>query len=684
VRPRVGKIALTVLAASAMSSAAAVTARAQIVFAPCGDSNNFACGHLTVQLDPTGATPGTLTLAMRRHRAAVEGGRSAVIALAGGPGQAAIPLTEAFLELLGPISATRDLIVFDQRGTGLSHPLACRPPKHRGHLPATQGQAVLQCARGLGAARAFFTTPDSVADIEAVRLAGGYEKLVLYGTSYGTKVAEQYAQAHPSHVEALVLDSVVTPNGPDPLNRSTFAAVPRILRQLCGYRECVHITRHPVADLALVVARAHRRPIAGRVIDGRGRGHRRSITSDDLVGALLQGDFNPLLRSEFIPAVRAAADGDSAPLARLLARAENLGEEGTGGGFDGPLYLATTCEDEAFPWSRTSSPPTRLSQAFAHVGALPASAFAPFIAANAVDLSAIGACAFWPYATQAPFVDEAQLPNVPALILSGEADLRTPLANAREVAAEVPDSHLLSVPLTGHSVLTGEPTSCASDALQAMFAAHPIKPCRATPPPPVLKLPPLPPTRLGAVAPTKGYGGLPGRTLNAVRLTLADLSRQLLLTLLEALGSGSAFSNPSLSGGALRAGWYEVRGTTILLHHYSYVPGLTVSGSISGQHVAVAVGGSAAAHGALRTDAHRNLVGTLGGVRVKLTRDTAGAPARQATAPVRASARLAGSAARLLTPLSDALRQLPGGSFAVADLGYLLSARRLFEPWTPR
>ena len=45
--------------------------RPQIALTPCGDSNDFACGHLTVPLDPSGATPGTITLALRRHRAPV-------------------------------------------------------------------------------------------------------------------------------------------------------------------------------------------------------------------------------------------------------------------------------------------------------------------------------------------------------------------------------------------------------------------------------------------------------------------------------------------------------------------------------------------------------------------------------------------------------------------------------------
>ncbi len=77
-------------------AATAPAASAQIAFAPCGQSNDFACGHLTVALDPLGVLPGTVTLAIRRHRAPVGEARSAIIALAGGPGQPAIPFAEEF------------------------------------------------------------------------------------------------------------------------------------------------------------------------------------------------------------------------------------------------------------------------------------------------------------------------------------------------------------------------------------------------------------------------------------------------------------------------------------------------------------------------------------------------------------------------------------------------------------
>jgi pimeloyl-ACP methyl ester carboxylesterase len=620
-QPSRRKLAAALLAACAWfcvlaASQADASAQAQIAFAPCGDSNNFACGHLTVPLDPSGATPGTITLAMRRHRAPVGEARSAIIALAGGPGQPALPFAETFAELLGPIAATRDLIVFDQRGIGLSAPLSCHAFERPG-LYHSFGALIKACADQLGPTRSFYTTADTVADIEAIRQAGGYEKLVLYGTSYGTKVAEQYAQDYPSHVEALVLDSVVPPNGPEPLDRSTFAAVPRILRQLCVDRLCSHITTNPVADLARVVERMNRAPLRGRAIDGYGKAHWVSLSSNELFEILLAGDFSPFLRAEFLTAVAAAARNDTAPLARLIQALSHA--EGEGEDFDTPLYYATTCEEQDFPWSRAVDPKARIAQAAAAARALPASAFAPFTAANALEDSDIEACAYWPFTTPAPLLDEAPLPNVPTLILSGADDLRTPTANAREVAAEIPDAHLLVVPYTGHSVLTEEQTSCASEALHALFSAKPVKPCAAAPPPPSLRPPPLPPPRLALVSPTNGYAGLPGRTLHAVALTLTDFIRQLALQL-TLIGSAEEISAlPTLRTGGLRAGWGEFAGETLSLHGYSYVPGMTVSGSIKAGTEDLQVGGPTAAHGTLRLGPHKSLVGTLGGLHVVLS-----------------------------------------------------------------
>jgi pimeloyl-ACP methyl ester carboxylesterase len=649
--------ALIVACAWACASFAAIApASAQIEFAPCGETNDFACGHLTVPLDPSGGQPGTITLAIRRHRSVVGEAHSAIIALAGGPGQPALPFAEQFDELLGPIAATRDLIVFDQRGIGLSAPLSChafeRPGLYHGF-----GALIEACGDQLGSNRAFYTTADTVADIEAIRQAGGYEKLVLYGTSYGTKVAEAYAQQYPSHVEALVLDSVVPPNGPDPLDRSTYAAIPRILRQICADHECAQTTPNPVTDLATVLGHMAHGPLRVRAIGADGKAHTFTLSPESLYGMLLAGDFSSLLRSDLVTAVAAAARGDDAPLARFFYVAGNAEGEGQED-FDNPLFYATSCEEQDFPFSRSATPRERLTQANAAARALGASAFAPFDAADAVESSDIPACAYWPYTGPAAPADEAPLPNVPTLILSGADDLRTPTANAREVAAQIPDAHLLVVPYTGHSVLGDEPTSCASKALQALFNGKPVKNCPPAPPPAELRPAALPPPRLTDVPVAPGYKGLTGRTLRAVGLTLQDFAREIVLQL-TLDGSLEDLADFKLNIGGLRSGWAQYSDGALQLHDYSYVPGVSISGSIRAGAEDLRIGGPGGAHGVLKGEPHKALSGTLGGSHVVLSTGLSASAAIVGSDALESTHTGAGGAAA--SSVARRLEQLLGG-----------------------
>jgi pimeloyl-ACP methyl ester carboxylesterase len=658
VRRGAGTFASAFLAAIACAALWSTVAQAQIEWKPCAGSNEVACGHLTVPIDPSGAIPGTITLAMRRHLSPVGNAKTAVIALAGGPGQSALPFMSDFVQILGPIVSTRDLIVFDQRGTGLSHPLSCAAFEHlkQGITPL----AVSICAGQIGQTRGLYTTADTVADIEAIRQAGGYEKLVLYGTSYGTKVAERYAQEYPSHVEALVLDSVVPSTGRDAFEEPTFAAVGRILRQLCSAGACRHITPEPVADLARLVRRMSTGALRGRFINDQGHSEPVRIYANDLLNILMEGDFDPILRAEFPAAVRAALDGDTAALVRLIARAdsgeESEGEENLSEGFDTPLYYSTICEESVFPWKRSSSPQARLHEAFTALRAQPTNLFAPFTRVNALALSDVVPCASWPFATPGPEVDEAPFPDVPTLILSGADDLRTPTANAREVAAQIPDAQVLVVPNTGHSVLGADPTPCAHNALQALFEGKPVKQCKDTTPPALALPTPLPPRSLAAVPLARGNHGKAALTLDAAVLTLGDCDRQLLLTLLSQSSSESLLA-PSARAGGLLAGWCGISGSTQTLHDYSYVPGVTLSGTVSAGNAKLSIGGSAAARGTI-TIAHGTLSGMLAGRHVHLTAAGA-AEVQRGASTLTAESRLAELTA---TPSRFAALDSPGST----------------------
>jgi hypothetical protein len=120
------------------------------------------------------------------------------------------------------------------------------------------------------------------------------------------------------------------------------------------------------------------------------------------------------------------------------------------------------------------------------------------------------------------------------------------------------------------------------------------------------------------VSAAPGYSGLLGRTLHAVALTYGDFVHQLLfeLTLSGALESEAV---PTLSFGGLRSGWARFAGGEFSLHDYSFVPGVTISGTIDNEGVELQVGGRSASHGSLRRGAHKALVGTVGGTHVVLS-----------------------------------------------------------------
>ncbi len=632
-------------------------------FAPCASAPSFSCATLAVPLSRTGQAPGTVSLSVERLQAGPSPTRTAVVGLAGGPGQAADPLAAAMAQEMAPALGSRDLIVFDQRGTGSSGPLACAALEG-GESLANIGQAFERCALQIGPARASYTTRESVADIEALREAMGYEKLVLYGTSYGTKVALQYAERYPQRVEALVLDSVVPPERDDPFQLETFAAMKPVFEELCSQGACAGITSNPLGDIARLVAKMQKHALSGTVYDGSGHAHRATMSDVDLLNLIGAGDLNPALRALLPASVQSALRGDPAPLLRLdllaeglipnlpgvplasspAARSERAAQAGdaddprvpgtplaSSDGLDEALFADTTCEEQPFPWQRGASASTRTAEALGALRALPAAAFYPFNAPVAWADSLAPACAAWPNLAPAPPAI-APLPDVPTLILSGEQDLRTPTAGAEAVAARIPGSQLLKVPYTGHSVLGTEFGGCAQNAVKAFFAGAAVQACA----PSVDPLPPTPivPSRLSLVKPVGSLPGAAGRTLAVVLETIADLEQQVIGATLQAeqeLPSGSSF-------GGLRGGYARLTSSALTLKRMSFVGGVQITGSfpIADGRLRAAdlrVEGSRAARGVVRIGDSAHATGTLGGHRfdvnlatVKLARAESAAP----------------------------------------------------------
>jgi pimeloyl-ACP methyl ester carboxylesterase len=646
-------VALAAALAIGAFGAAGVGAAGALTYAPCTSSPAFACASLPVPLERSGAVSGAISLSLEVKPAGPTPSRSAVIALAGGPGQAALPLSEFAAKALAPALVDRDLIVFDQRGTGASDPLSCAALES---FATEASQLSEKCALQIGPARGAYTTQESVEDIESIRQAGGYEKLVLYGTSYGTKVAEEYAQAYPSHVEALVLDSVVPTDGPEPFAVPTFQAIAPVLQELCSNGACAGITSNPLADLASLNARLRKHVLDGSVYDGSGHRHAATLSEVGLLGVLEAGDLNPALRALLPAAVRSALRNDPDPLLRLHLLSEGLipnvpsntpGESSQE--IDEALYLTTSCEETPFPWNRAGSPASRTAEALGVLHTLPAADFSPFDASTALSNSLVSLCAGWPDASPPPPPPSA-LPNVPTLIISGAQDLRTPTTNARAVAAQIPDAQLLVVPFTGHSVLGADFSGCAEQAVTTFFADAPVQPCTSAKN--IFAPTPLTPTKLAYVHAPPGLGGVRGRTLTAVLDTIVDLNRQVIGATLQAdreLPSGSSF-------GGLHGGFAKIGASTVTLHDLVLVPGVQLSGTIpvkegALQTATIRVNGTAASSGTVTVGStSKQVTGTLAGKRfdvslatVKLSRVTSAAgewPSRPVPFPLPGLAKL--------------------------------------------
>ncbi len=570
VRPSAGRrwaAALAVIAAAIGALASAPAAGA--AFAPCADTPTFLCETVPVPLDRSGAVPGTVNLAARIVPARATPVMGTVLFLAGGPGQAATPSLPLLAADFGAVLPNFNLLTFDQRGTGRSGPLRC--PAFDSPRRESQTKAAERCGTQLGAARSFYRTTDSVDDIEAVRAAVGGPPLAVFAVSYGGRVAGEYARRYPAAVSRLLLDSPTAPVGTDPLDLQRIGTLPRLLRAICARKSCP-FTKSAFRDLSRLAKRLRKRPLRGRAFDSRGRARRVGLTLADLYGLTISSDLAASLRAQLPSAYRSAVGGDPGPLLRLLvspgfsagAAQEEKVEE-----LNFVTNTATLCAESPFPWSPASAPDRGRDQLLnQRVNALGARAFRPFGPGVAIGVGTVTpACLRWPQVAP-PVPSTAPGPPVPTLVLSGLEDFRTPLENARTVAAGFPNAQLLPIPYAGHSVVGTDPSGCAAFAGFTFLAGG--TPFAACPPlPRLIPVAPRAPLNLRRLKPL-GPRGVRGRTIRATTRTIDD-----------ALAQVSDGSGPVRAGG-LRGGrlGFTARTSTITLTGYQYLPGVRVSGKL--------------------------------------------------------------------------------------------------------
>ena len=180
-----------------------------------------------------------------------------IVPLQGGPGQAAVPLADFYARTLAPLREERDIVLIDVRGTGRSNPLGC-DIADAGSVSSSDllpPAAITACRTALEsrADLRLYTTANIARDLDDVRRAMGIARWNLYGTSYGTRLAQEYLRRFGAHVRTVTMKGIVPPSLVIPLpyardaqtaleasiDAATRAQLSRVLAGLRGKPEIV-------------------------------------------------------------------------------------------------------------------------------------------------------------------------------------------------------------------------------------------------------------------------------------------------------------------------------------------------------------------------------------------------------------------------------------------------------------
>lgn len=165
-----------------------------------------------------------------------------VIYLSGGPGGSALADLEGWIDL--PINRERDVVLFDQRGTGYSLPgMFCENYKYDFDTDEDFGRYILTCRDEIdreGIDIGAFNSRESAWDVAYLVRALGLQKANLYGISYGTRLALTVMRDLPEVVRAVVLDSPYPPhvNGFEAQVTNGFSAMDALLTACAADTAC--------------------------------------------------------------------------------------------------------------------------------------------------------------------------------------------------------------------------------------------------------------------------------------------------------------------------------------------------------------------------------------------------------------------------------------------------------------
>ncbi len=357
--------------------------------------------------------------------------------LAGGPGAASTDAAGFYANEGRELRHRHDVVLVDQRGTGKSNPLSVsrkKTPEY--YLSEMYPVDYVQNLRETLERRADltqYTTSIGMADLDDVRAWLGYDRINLFGLSYGTRAALVYLRQHPDRVRTVTLMGVAPPYLRMPMYHAEAAArAMDLLLQQCEQDTACHQAFPQVRDdWTNLLAHLERAPARVEYSPPDKSAATKLEIQDGVFAEKIRTWMYGREQASRIPLIiHHAAQGDWAPFLR-----EAISPSIPDFIADG-MYLSVTCaEDVPFIDQEEAA---RMNAAN------------PF--GNYRVFQQTRACGMWPRAKIPDNFRDPVSSNVPVLIFSGNMDPVTPPQRGEEIAKNLPNSRHVIIPQAGHGV----------------------------------------------------------------------------------------------------------------------------------------------------------------------------------------------------------------------------------------
>jgi len=364
-----------------------------------------------------------------------------LVYFAGGPGSAATEDAQGIALAFPQIREHRDLLFVDQRGTGKSHPLDCQmynPSDLQSYLgyflPLDD---VRKCRTQLepNADLKLYTTTIAMDDMDEVRAALGYDKINLFGGSYGTRAALTYLKRHPQHVRTAILHGVSPSNQylPGDFPQSNERALQGIIAECGADDACNKAFPNLKDETKSLLAQLIKGPVEVDVQKPKSSERVKVKLNRDLAAEAIRYMLYSPVPAGYVPlTIHLAAQGNFTPLAQAALRYRvNLVGTGSNG-----MYLSVTCAED-LPFIKPGEGERNAENTFLGDYRL---------------RQQREACALWPRAEVEKDYAAPTRSDVPVLILTGELDPVTPPANGDAAARTLPNSLHVVVPHGAHGL----------------------------------------------------------------------------------------------------------------------------------------------------------------------------------------------------------------------------------------